>query len=290
TETIPFEDEIFTVYPSGFLSYTINDKNTLQLSYSRRVDRPGLNQINPIREFSTPQLISVGNQHLTPQFTNSLELNYTKQMEKGSITGGVFYRLIQDEINRSIDIDPLDPSMLILSYSNFEDNSAYGFELSGAYKPTKWWNFNASFDLYSQNLKGLVGLESVEVDNTGYTFRMSNSFKATKDLTFQAFGFYRSGGSSIQFDYDEFYFVNAGVRYNVMQGNATISFNVNDVFNTQKSSVETTRPYPMSGEFNWESQTWQVGLSYRFGGVNNRALSRKQRDKGETQGSGGGIF
>jgi iron complex outermembrane receptor protein len=43
----------------------------------------------------------------------------------------------------------------------------------------------------------------------------------------------------------------------------------------------------MTGEFNWESQTWQVGLSYRFGGVNNRALARKQRDSREAQDSGG---
>lgn len=289
TPEIPYKDELFTLYPSAFVSYSWTEKSTLQLSYSRRVDRPNLGQINPIREFSTPTLTSVGNQNLKPQFTNSMELNYTFQFDKGNINTGVFYRMIQNEINRSIDIDPLDPSRLILSYENLDDNNAYGFEFSGMYRPTKWWSINASFDVYSQTLKGLSGTERIEVDNTGYTVRMNNSFKPAKDLSLQVFGFYRSGGSSIQFDYDPFYFVNAGVRYNVMQGNATISFNVNDIFNTQKSKVQTTRPYPMEGEFNWESQTWQVGLSYRFGGVNNRALSRKQRDSQETQGSGG-IF
>lgn len=287
TAEIPFTDELFTLYPSAFVSYSLNDKSSVVLSYSRRVDRPGLSQINPIREFSTPVLTSIGNQNLKPQFTNSMELNYTLQLGKGSITAGGFYRIIEDEINRSITVDPLDPSKLILSYDNLEDNTAYGLEFSAAYRPTSWWNLNGSFDLYSQTLKGLSGTESVEVDNTGYTLRLNNSFKPMKDLTLQLFGFYRSGGSSIQFDYDEFYFVNAGVRYNVMQGKATISFNYNDIFNTQKSYVETTRPYPMTGEFNWESQTWQVGLSYRFGGVNNRALARKQRDSREAQDSGG---
>lgn len=289
TPEIPFKDDLFTLYPSAFVSYALNDKNSMQLSYSRRVDRPGLNQINPIREFSTPTLTSVGNQNLKPQFTNSIELNYSKQLNKGNITAGVFYRIIQDEINRTILIDELDPSKLIQTYDNFDGNKAYGLEVSGAYRPTAWWSFNTSFDLYSQNLNGLVAFEKVEIENTGYTFRINNNIKATKDLTFQLFGMYRSSGSSLQFDFTDFYFINTGVRYNVMQGNATISFNVNDVFNTQKAKFETTRPYPMRGEFNWDSQTWQVGLSYRFGGVNNRALSRKQRDKGETQG-GGGIF
>ena len=289
-DPIPFEDEILTVYPSAFLSYNFNEKNTSQLSYSRRVDRPGLEQINPIREFSTPQLTSIGNQQLEPQFTSSIELNHTKQLEKGSITGGVFYRFIKDEINRTVEIDPLNPTRLILSYDNFEDNNAYGVEVSGAYRPTKWWNVNASFDLYQQTLKGVVGTEYTEVDNTSYTFRMSNSFKATKNLTLQAFGFYRGPVKSLQFNVQEFYFVNAGFRYNTLQGKATISFNYNDVFNTQRSLIDTENPMPMTGRFKWESQTWYVGLSYRFGGGKSKTLRRKQRDDNEASGGGNGIF
>lgn len=287
---VPFEDDIFTVYPSAFVSYNFNDKNTSQLSYSRRVDRPGLEQINPIREFSTPQLTSIGNQQLEPQFTSSIELNHTKQLEKGSITAGIFYRFIKDEINRTIAIDPMNPNRLILSYDNFEDNNAYGIEISGAYRPTKWWNVNGSFDLYQQTLKGVVGTEYTEVDNTAYTFRMSNSFKATKNLTLQAFGFYRGPVNSLQFNVQEFYFVNAGLRYNAMQGKATISFNYNDVFNTQRSLIDADNPMPMTGRFNWESQTWYVGLSYRFGGGKSKTLRRKQRDNNEAGGGGGGIF
>ena len=45
----PFDDTIFTVYPSGFVSYTPNEKSTFNFSYSRRVDRPSIGQVNPIR-------------------------------------------------------------------------------------------------------------------------------------------------------------------------------------------------------------------------------------------------
>lgn len=287
-ETSFFTDDIFTVYPSAFVSYNLNEKNTVQLSYSRRVDRPGIQQISPIREFSTPQITVRGNQELVPQFTNSIEINYTKQLEKGSFTAGAFYRMIRDEINIAIQIDPLDPTRLIQSFDNFDDNNAYGFEFSGSYKPTKWWSVNASFDLYVQNLNGIVGTENVTVENTAYTARMNNSFKATKDLTFQLFGFYRGPNSMLQFDIEEMYFVNAGFRYNMLQGRATFSFNFNDIFDTQRSIVTTDRPTPFDGTFLWESQTWMVGLSYRFGGSNNKALQRKQRDANEA--SGGGFF
>mgnify|MGYP003735624607 FL=1 len=164
------------------------------MSYSRRVDRPGLQQVNPIREWSTPLISSFGNTELQPQFTNSIEANYTRKLENGSITGGVFYRLVEDEINRAVFIDRLDINKNILTYDNFDNTTAFGIELSSNFRPTKWWNFNASFDLYSRKQKGIaetltaptnvatvddIILETIEVDNLVWNFRMFNNFKAT---------------------------------------------------------------------------------------------------------------
>lgn len=73
-------------------------------------------------------------------------------------------------------------------------------------------------------------------------------------------------------------------------GNTDIVFpNNNDIFNTMNFRFEGDRPFPTVGEFNWESNTWNIGLSYRFGGGKYRALQRKQRDANETQGGGGFI-
>jgi outer membrane receptor protein involved in Fe transport len=77
-----FNDDYITVYPSASMTFSPNEKNQFQMSYSRRVDRPGLEQTKPIREFSTPRVTSVGNPELEPQFTNSLELNYTKPSKR----------------------------------------------------------------------------------------------------------------------------------------------------------------------------------------------------------------
>ena len=84
------------------------------------------------------------------------------------------------------------------------------------------------------------------------------------------------------------YFVNTGLRYTFLEDNrATISFNYNDIFNTMRFEFETDTPYPSTGQFNWESNTWNVALSYRFGGGKYRALQRKQRDDNESSGGGG---
>jgi outer membrane receptor protein involved in Fe transport len=308
---INFDNNYTQVYPSAFFTYTPSEKNSYQLSYSRRVDRPGIGQVNPIKEFSTPLISSFGNQQLEPQFTNSLEVNYTRTLNdrKGSITAGVFYRSITDEINRALFIDRSDVNSgrIILTHDNFDDTSAYGLEVSANYRPTKWWSINGSFDFYSQTQKGIaeaftngVSIETAtiddietnitEVDNIAWNFRMFNNFKVNKKLAFTAFGFYRGKNKTLQFDVKPMYFVNLGLRYSFLEDNrATFGFNYNDVFDTMRFGFEGTRPFPQTGEFNWESNTWNISLNYRFGGGKYRAKSRKNRDNDEKSGSGGFI-
>ncbi|GAB2773995.1 TonB-dependent receptor domain-containing protein [Salinimicrobium soli] len=281
-----YETDYFTLYLSGFLSYKLDDMKTLQLSYGRRVDRPGLSQVNPVREFSTPRITGVGNPELDPQFTNSLELNYTHNFEKGSFTGGVFYRLIEDEISQVLLIDPEDPSRLLLTYLNWDDNTAYGVELSGRYRLFPWWSLNPSFELYSSTEKGVVGEEYLEVEATAYSLRLSQSFNVTKKLTFQLFGMYRSSTDMLQISPEEFYFVNAGARYSFLEDKATLSLNFNDIFDTQEFKFTSDIPYDQRGQFQGDSQTVYLGFSYRFGGGKNRALSRKQRDDNTNNSSG----
>lgn len=301
--TITFNNDYFEVYPSAFFTYTPSEKNSYQLSYSRRVDRPGIGQVNPIREWATPLLSSFGNINLEPQFTNSLEVNYTRQLKKGSVTAGVFYRLISDEINRALFVDRTDVNSgrLILTHDNFDDTAAYGFELSSNYRPTTWWSINGSFDLYSQKQKGIserlnapieaatvndIITDVSEVTNVAWNFRMFNNFKATKTLSFTAFGFYRGKNKTLQFDLEPMYFVNLGARISFAQGKGSFSLNYNDIFDTMEFAFNGTRPFRQVGGFNWESNTIQGSLTYRFGGGKYRAKSRKNRDDNEKSGGG----
>ncbi|MFD0836939.1 TonB-dependent receptor domain-containing protein [Mariniflexile aquimaris] len=284
-----FTDEKFSIYPSTFLSYKTSEKGTIQASFSRRVDRPGLEQINPIREWSTPRITSVGNPELVQQFTNSYELNYTKQIKGGSITAAGFYRTIEDEISRAVYYDPQDPNgdRFILTYDNFDNNAAYGFEASSNYKPLKWWSFNASAEYFFKTVKGVVDNENIEVDNAVFNLRMSNNFTVTDKLSLSLFGMFRGPDEGLQFKRKTMTMVNTGLRYTFLNEQATFSFSYNDILNTMKFAFDGNRPYPSVGEFNWESNQWRIGFNYRFGGNKYRALSRKQRDDNEKSGSGG---
>ncbi|WP_046757523.1 TonB-dependent receptor domain-containing protein [Kordia jejudonensis] len=303
TDNIIFNNDYTQVYPSAFFTYSPSEKNSYQLSYSRRVDRPGIGQVNPIREWATPLISSFGNINLQPQFTNSMEVNYTRKLgNKGTITGGVFYRLIEDEINRAVFVDRTDINRLILTNDNFDNTSAYGVEISSNFRPTSWWSFNSSFDFFSQTQKGIteslnaptdvatvdnIVSETVEVDNAAWNFRMFNNFKVTKKLNLSAFGFYRGSVQGLQFEMKPMYFVNIGARYAFAQGNGTLSVNYNDIFNTMEFGFDGDRPFRQVGAFRWESNTVNVSIAYRFGGGKYRAKSRKRRDNDEKSGSGG---
>jgi len=284
-----YSDEQFNLYPSGFINYTPSESNSYQLSYSRRVDRPSFGQVNPIRDVSTPRLTVTGNPELKPQFTNSIEFNYTRKFEKkGSLTAGVFFRNINDEINQVFLEDPNEEGSLLLQFDNFEDNNSYGLELSTNYKFTSWWSTNTSFELYGQKLKGIVGTENLEVDNTAWTVRSNHSFKATEQLTLQLFGFFRSASTELQFDAEPMFFMNAGARYSFLDDAATLSLNFNDIFNTQEFKIKNGRPLPQEGTFKGETQNIYLGFSYKFGAGTNKSLKRKERDRNEKE--GGGMF
>jgi len=283
----PYEDDIFSIYPSAFLTFNPSEKNQFQASYSRRVDRPGLGQVNPNLEWSTSTIDSRGNPNLKPQFTNSFELNYTKQMKKGSVTVGAFYRLINDNISRSLSAHPTDPEKVELSYRNTDDTDAYGIEVSSNLKLAKWWRVNGSFDFYQNNENGLIDGDLVEVSSVQWNARLSQSFTATKKLRFNLFAMYRGKGQNVQFEVEPMWMVNTGATYKVLKGKGTVSLRYNDIFKGMKFQFETEKPYVQTGKFNWESQTAYLGFSYRFGGGKNKAKQRKRRDNNEKQGGGG---
>ena len=294
-----FNDDYVTVYPSAYFTYSLNDKNMFQVSYSRRVDRPSLEQTKPVREFSTPQLTSLGNQFLEPQFTNSAELNYTKMFGKGSsFTAGVFYRLINDEINRVLYPDESTPNTedQIMSFTNFDENTAYGFEVSANYRVTKWFDMQPAIDFSSISQQGVVSIANPDgsstpivrkVDVNAFNARLNANFKVNSRLSFLLFGFYRGPVDGIQNNSKEMYKVDSGVRYSLLDDAMSLSVRFNDMFRTMRYGFDSQYPWPQSGEFRWESRTVYFGLNYRFGGGKNRALQRKQRDDNTKQSSGG---
>lgn len=288
-----FKDYIFTFYPSAFVTYTSSEKNTFNFNYSRRVDRPNMEQVNEIRQWSGVTVEQIGNSNLKPQFTNSLEANYTRKVKMGSLTSGAFFRYIKDDISQILTTNPYDSNKQLLTFTNFEKNSEYGIEVSGNLDFNKWWNTNFGVDSYFKNNKGIIedrngNLVEKEINATLFNTRMNHTFKVTKDIRLIWFTMYRAGERSLQFTNGNMWKTDLGARMNLFNGKGTVSVRYNDVFNTMRSTFHSSDPAKINGTFRWESQTLNVNLSYRFGDGKNKALDRKQREQNDSQ--GGGMF
>lgn len=116
---------------------------------------------------------------------------------------------------------------------------------------------------------------------------MSNTFKANKNLRFQLSAMYRGRDLGLQFLREPMWKIDFGSSLTVLKGSGTITARFSDIFNTMHFAFEGDKPKKSVGQFNWESQSAYIGFNYRFGSGKNKAIQRKQRDKNETQGSGG---
>lgn len=288
-----FEDYIFTAYPSAFVSYNPSEKNTFNFNYSRRVDRPNMEQVNKIRQWSGLTIEQIGNTELKPQFTNSLEINYTRKLELGSLTAGSFVRFIDNQIDQVLTSNPYDPNKRLMTFRNFDNTTEYGLEFSGDLNFKKWWNVNFGTDCYFNTNKGIIEkrdglLYNESISNALFNARMNHTFKVNKDLRIIWFTMYNAGQNGLQFSNKDMWKTDLGARLNLFKGKGSLAIRYNDIFKTMKARFYSQEPANISGEFQWESQTVNINFNYRFGSGKNKALDRKQREQNESR--GGGMF
>ncbi|WP_299104836.1 outer membrane beta-barrel family protein [uncultured Tenacibaculum sp.] len=280
-------DRIFSLYPTASINYELSKKDNLQLAYSRRVDRPSAYQITPIQEWASPLTISKGNMNLVPQFTNSLELNYTKTISKGYLSFGTFYRRTNDKIGRILQRDTANPNLLVSSFTNYDFSDSYGIEISGSYKPQKWWTIRPSFETYIQDSQGILNGNFETIKNTLVKARLSNSFKASKNLSFQLSAIHRGQSENIQYIVQPYTMINLGARLKVLEGKGSITFRGTDIFNNVNFEYSSNNPFAQTGNYTLEYDSVYLGFSYNFGSGKNKSKGRKYRDDNESQ---GGMF
>ena len=281
------KDNIFSVYPSAYITYHITDNDDLQLGYSRRVDRPSSYQITPIQEWVSPLSISKGNLNIKPQFTNSLELNYTKSINKGYFTFGTFYRKTQNKIGRFIEKEDANPDKQIISFTNYDFSDSYGVEFSASFKPIKWWTIRPSFQTYIQDSEGILNNKTQIIKNTRIKSNLSNSFNLSKKLNIQLSSIYSGKNENVQYTIKPYTMVNIAARLSILNKKGKITVKASDIFNNLNFDYTAVNPFPQKGKYILEYNTIYFGFSYNFGSVKNRAKKRKYRDNNESQ---GGLF
>ncbi len=278
-----FEKNYTNFFPTLHLSYTINDYNSVQAGYSRRIQRPRTRMLNPFRSFSDDTNIFKGNPNIDPTYTDAFEISYIYNPAKFTLSSSVYYNDSSNPFQFfSESITDEQGNTIIQNYPvNLDSEKRYGFEIGLQYKMNKWLNLTGDFNYFRADRKGEVVESDGDIrDQSNEANGMFSRFGITTqlpyDIGFQMRGNYHGSMKGADTNMDPMFFMNMAVTKELLKKKGTLTFNVSDLFNTRKRGREVvTETYSSDSDFQWRERQWMLNFTYRFGN------SKKERSKKE---------
>ncbi|MGK2862620.1 MAG: outer membrane beta-barrel protein, partial [Chitinophagaceae bacterium] len=299
-------------FPSLFLSQKLKDKQELQFSVTRRVNRPNFFQIIPFVDYTDNLNISKGNPDLKPEFTQSFEMSYLKTFPKrNNILASVYYKKTDDLITRYQDkgIHPLTGAdVLINTFVNANSSQAYGAEITSVNYLTKWWDISTNVNVYNSKIN-TDNLKQTSQDGMWSWFGKFNSnFKLPAKFTTQFTATYQSktnlpistgggfgpGGpvqaqsSSQGYNKPIYGFDIAFKKTFLAKDAASVTLSINDIFRTRISEQYSYSEYFVQNYTRLrDPQMFRLNFAYRFGKIDMSLFKRKnmkQDMQGATEG------
>jgi outer membrane receptor protein involved in Fe transport len=267
------------LYPSIFLTQRFKGEQQLQLSYSRRVNRPRGWDTNPFKDVSDPLNIRQGNPNLKPEDVHAFELSYSKFFSKFSLISSAYVRQTNDVIQR-IRTEPDAAGVTTVTPENLTKSVASGLELIGKFDLFKTWNFTANVNLYQSRISGVPAFGIVDNSGFSYNTNITNNFILPHGISLQIRGEYRSKEVMAQGIRKAMYGVDAGAKYDFKDKKSSLSLNVRDVFSTRKWEMTTNGTYSVT-DFSRYMQGTMANLtfSYRFGKTDFNFKKTKKSDE-----------
>lgn len=267
-------------FPSAHLNYKLSEKDQLQISYSRRIRRPGFWQLNPFRTYSDNRNIWSGNPELRPVYTNSFEGGYLHFWKNANINLNAYYRRSTDVFQRFERVTEEG-----ISYSrpeNFASNDSYGAEIIGMATLSKWFNINGNVNFFRSVSEGDAYGKHYETDNYSWTSRLASKFTIAKGFDSQLAFNYQGKMNTLQGTRLPSWTLDLALAKDVLKNKATITLNIRDLFNTRSHSFETFGDnFYSKVDQRWGSTTVTLNFNYRINQQKKRTPERKNMEGGE---------
>jgi outer membrane receptor protein involved in Fe transport len=255
--------DYFRAYPTAHLQYQLSETETLRASYSRRIQRPQLAQLNPFVTFGDPLNRRSGNPDLEPQETDSFEVMWQKRQ------GQTFYQLtayLRDTDKAFTEVvTDLGGGVFLSRPENLGSRRDTGLEATanGALHPTL--RYSASVNVFRQEIAaaGLPGGE--DRDGAFASGRLSlNWSPAARDFV-QVSGFWQGESLLAQGTREAGGMLNIGYRRKLTD-NLSFNFTGRDVLNSFSiTSVYDTPLFRERAEQNIRLRAFYIGLSWSLG-------------------------
>jgi outer membrane receptor protein involved in Fe transport len=258
-----YEYEKLNVFPGLSVLKSFNDNNSLKLALTNRINRPDEYMMNPFPEFEDNYFLNVGNPYLIPETVRNLELGYTFTKDNNMFSSNLYYRQTTDKLEQKLTINE-DDKILVMFHNDAEDKTL-GLELMGNIDITDWWTINANANLFDYYIS--ANIEGIKTSRSAFSWstQLVNSFNITETTSIQIIGSYNSRTVRSQGELSDYYFVDAALKQQFLNGRISISLQLKDMFQSLNYQLITeTENMDLLGDFQNESPIFLFNVSYKF--------------------------
>lgn len=260
-------------FPTLNLSYQIKENETITFGYNRRIRRARSYFINPFPSKSSATNIFQGNPNIDPTYSNGIDLGYLKRYEKLTLNGSVYYRketgvftFISENTGDFVLVNEILVPVLRRTPINLASNKQIGLELNANFTQSKNWRLNGSLNFYeSETLGEYMGI-TYDSKNLTWSGRLSNNLKLFSSVDWQTSFRYRAPQKTAVSERKASLYSNTAFSKDLSKDKITLTFKVNDIFETGKWRIESfNENYKSYSESNWRGgRTLELNLIYRF--------------------------
>ncbi|MEO5563854.1 MAG: TonB-dependent receptor [Chitinophagaceae bacterium] len=279
-------------FPSAAVTFNKNPMNQWSLSYSRRIDRPAYQDLNPFLFKLNIYTYQKGNTDLTPQYTNSLAVT---NVYKYKLTSTVTYSHVDDVFTQLVDTAEISKAFITKKNLATQDIVSLNVSYPFMYKSYMLFaNVNTYYSLYKADFGG--GSRKVNLDVFSYNLYIQNSLKfggKKKLWTAEVSGFYNAPSVwQGTFKSKALWSIDGGVQKVIFKGKGNLKASVSDIFKTLRwKGTSNFAGQITTASGNWESRQFKLNLSWRFGSNTVKAARTRKAASDEeikrTQGGGG---
>ncbi len=291
-ETNDFNRNNFDAFfPTLNLNWEIEEKESFQLGYNRRVRRPRSFFLNPFPSRSSPTNLFQGNPNLTPSFSNQIDLGYLKRWEKLTLNSSIYFQratdvitFITEDTGEDIFFDGEIVSILRRTPVNLARNDRYGVDFTMNYRPTRKWNLNTNINLFNLITRGDFNNQNFDAENLSWFIRLNNKITLPEKIDWQTRIFYRGPTENAQTRNQGIFSLDFAFSKDFFAEKGSLAFNVSDVFNSRRRVSETVTPFFESdSEFQRRVRSFNLAFTYRFNQKKKRGGQRQRQFGGEEE-------
>lgn len=280
TAMVPSDNEIVErdytdFFPSFGLSYQMNPKNNFQLNYSRRLNRPSYQDLNPFRNRLDELTFEQGNPFLNPEYTHSIQLSHSWNYK---LNTSISFSHSEELITRIT--DTTEVTSAFITHLNLADQYAYSINVSAPIPINDWWNtYTSMTGVRTHNSADFGDGKIVDISVTTFNIYSQQSFNLPKGISMEISGWYNSpsiwGGT---FRMDAMWSLSAGIQKQFLDDQLTIKLGVDDIFlSTNWSGTSDFGALFLNVNGREDSRRFKINMTYKFG---NQQVKVKRRNAG----------